>query len=685
MKEAGGLVGQGRLGTLEGWLAKVPEDERRKEPWFLYWLGVCRFPFNPAGARDIFKEAFDLFRAADGKTGMFLSWSGAVDTAIFQNEFMFLEPWISVMDDLLAKGITPPPEVEDRMIVSMYCAVVYRRPYRDDMAEWEKKALALLRRDGDINCRFQVGIYLIVYYVWTGRFADARANLDLLLQLLETGGGTDLMRISVRNIAGVYGFFTGDCEGTMKIVDDGLALADKSGVHIWDGHLHDIKVSLYLNQGNMACAARLLKEISDRLAGVGRFDVSYFHFLASWHAMLTGDIDGASRHQNEANDLMRATGFTSCESLSALCMAEIMHEKESQHEAETYLAEAHRVARRVRSRYLEFQCLLVEANMAFGHADENRAFDALRTGLTLGREQGYFNTIVWKPNAMSRLCARALEAGIETEYVRTLIRKRNLLPDMKDVHLEDWPWPVRVYTLGRFTLVKDGAAVATSSKGQKKTLDLLKVIIALGGRDVSAEQVTDALWPETDGDSASATLRVTLHRLRQILGNDQAIQIQDSRIRLDPRFIWVDVVAFERALAGAKKAEERGRSDEAARLTEDATKLYKGLFLAHEPDKQWAAHIRERLKGRYRNAVSTVGCRLAGKGELKKAMECWRNALDVDNLAEEFYQQLMICCYNDGCRAEAVEVYHRCTKALAASLGITPSAKTQDIYRRIAV
>jgi len=56
---------------------------------------------------------------------------------------------------------------------------------------------------------------------------------------------------------------------------------------------------------------------------------------------------------------------------------------------------------------------------------------------------------------MARLCAVALEAGVEVEYVLGLIRRNRLVPDPSAPSLEKWPWPVKVYTFGRFSVVVD--------------------------------------------------------------------------------------------------------------------------------------------------------------------------------------------------------------------------------------
>ena len=77
---------------------------------------------------------------------------------------------------------------------------------------------------------------------------------------------------------------------------------------------------------------------------------------------------------------------------------------------------------------------------------------------------------------------------------------------------------------------------------------MLKVLIALGGRDVGVEQITDALWPDSEGDKTRNAFEITLHRLRKLVAADNIVLVKDGRVSLDPRYCWVDVWAFERML-----------------------------------------------------------------------------------------------------------------------------------------
>ena len=70
-------------------------------------------------------------------------------------------------------------------------------------------------------------------------------------------------------------------------------------------------------------------------------------------------------------------------------------------------------------------------------------------------------------------------------------------------------------------------------------------------------------------------------------------------------------------------------------------------------------------------------------GEYEKAADCYRKALEIDELVEEFYQRLIICYQSLGRKTEALSVYERCRKMLAAFMGIAPSAETTAIYKGI--
>ena len=61
----------------------------------------------------------------------------------------------------------------------------------------------------------------------------------------------------------------------------------------------------------------------------------------------------------------------------------------------------------------------------------------------------------------------------------------------------------------------------------------------------------------------------------------------------------------------------------------------------------------------------------------------FEKGLGADPLAEEFYRHLMTCYQAMDLRAEAIAVYRRCEKTLAAGLGVPPAAKTFALYQKL--
>jgi DNA-binding SARP family transcriptional activator len=358
-----------------------------------------------------------------------------------------------------------------------------------------------------------------------------------------------------------------------------------------------------------------------------------------------------------------------------------LHQRGERQSAASHLAEAHGVAVAMHSRFLEFMYLLLQAEFAFDADDERAGLASLATALTLGKEQGYVNFYWWRPQAMSRLCGKALEAGLEIDYVQDLIRRRKLIPDRDCLPADRWPWPLKVYALGSFAILKNGQPIRSGAKVQRKPLDLLQALIALGGRDVAEAQLSDILWPDAAGDAAHRAFLTTLQRLRRLLGYKEALVSADGRLTLDPRYAWVDVSAFEHLLDRAETAEHERQGEAACNLRIKALDLYRGHFSGQ--DTAPAVSLRERLRDKYLRHGEALGRHWEQIGNWARALECYLKALEVDDLAEVFYQRLMVVYQHLERRAEALAAYERCGKTLAAALGIKPSAATQALYRAL--
>ncbi len=302
-------------------------------------------------------------------------------------------------------------------------------------------------------------------------------------------------------------------------------------------------------------------------------------------------------------------------------------------------------------------------------------------GSTLCRSRHHLNALRECQVNYSHSCPYSNDSG----YCRQpeIPDRCNLLPETLVTVTESQTSPVTIYSVGRFDLLHDGEPVKSSRKTQRKPLELLKALVSLGPEPVGEETLSELLCPESDGDAVYTSLKVTLHRLRKLIGNGSVIRFQEGRIFIDRRYVWVDAWAFEQAYAIAKEEWNKGNDDEAVRFLEKALLLYRGEFLAGEREREWMFTMRDRLRDKYIHIIRMLAQRSEIRCEFQKAMDIYNRGLEIDPLAEEFYQGLMACCNNLGARSEALNVYRRCEKILTIRSKTAPSDQTKQIFMRI--
>ena len=298
----------------------------------------------------------------------------------------------------------------------------------------------------------------------------------------------------------------------------------------------------------------------------------------------------------------------------------------------------------------------------------------LAQGLALAQRLHRLNFFRASPRVAAQVCAFGLEHHIETSFVHEVIAARSL--DAVRPDLAAWPWPIRVLTLGRFQIERDGVALAFGGKVARKPLELLQFAIASGGSDVSAATVMFALWRELDGDKAKSAFNVALHRLRKLLGKDDAISLELGRLSLNPKVVWVDCLAFEQLVDGVGSAAQTHPAPQAAANLRRAVALYGGAFLHETEDEPWQMVYRTRLASKFKRSVLQLAQCPAATGETLALRGMLERALELDPMAEDLARELMALLHHGGEQAAALSVFEHCRAAIQAGLGARPAAAT---------
>lgn len=218
------------------------------------------------------------------------------------------------------------------------------------------------------------------------------------------------------------------------------------------------------------------------------------------------------------------------------------------------------------------------------------------------RELEWASVLPMLPEYIARLFARALAGNLEVDWVRAAIRTRSL-PAPPGAP-EAWPWRVIVRTLGCFEVVTESGPLRQPSraaqKASSKPLDLLRFLAAHGHDAVPVDVAAATLWPGDGREGRQKAFDITVSRLRRLLGHDAAVAVNDRRVRLDRRSVWIDAQAMGDRLAESEAAGAGGA--EAGAALEAALALYRGPFIA-DTSEGWAVVARERLQTRLAAAL----------------------------------------------------------------------------------
>jgi len=680
LSRAGSLVAQGRYQTLLEWLGALPKKVLDEDTWLLYWKGVCLMPFSPAESRACFEEALAKFDARREAPGVFLSWAGVVESIITPMENLTpLDGWISLLPRLLEKyGGLPSGEIGDEVTCSMYRALSYRQYPRADVELWTPRALAVAKTSTDKRLKFMLTLGILVSFQITQDTREAERMFTSLREMLKNPDVTPLMRLSVDFVEAVFLTLIARHERCLHVTTDALAFAENMGVHVLDAFLHAYSAVAALMLRDFETANRFLDRMAATLDTMKPLPLGMFHAITAAEALHRHDLARAVSHLKECLRLWEESGFTTHIHSARILAAHVHHAFHEDEDASRIVAEERRIAYEIQNFFNVWLSYLTEAYFHLDRNDDAAAIAPLKQGLQVGRDTGIFGTSLRLKDFLEKVSVKALKEGIEIDYVRDLIRRNQLTPDPANPDLEQWPWPVKVYTLGRFGLLVDDRPVQFGRKVQQKPLALLKALVALGGREVPEAKLTEFLWPEADGDLAHHSFEVALSRLRKLLGKEDALVLQEGRLSLSNRQCWVDVWAFERFLGQAEKARKEGKGTEAIRLFEKALFLYRGAFLQSE-EMTCAASPREKLRSGFLRAVAHLGQCYEHGERWEEAVSCYGKGIEADDLAEELYRRLMVCHIRQGREAAALSVYRRCRKTLSSVLGVNPSAETRKL------
>ncbi len=682
LEHAAGLLVRGRHRALSAVLGVLPEGRLNKDPWLCYWHGAALLPFDPPAGQRYFLRAYRLFRELQISSAAFLTWSAIVDLICLEwSDFSRLDHWIGEAESLRSEFGPAPEERRARFTASMFGALLFRRPQDPAIHRWADRLLLLIEACPDASQRILLGCNLQMHYTVGVGFNE---QLERLMTTIDPRPGTALTPLAetlLWALKSMYHWSRGHSREAAAAAENGISTARENGVRIWDFLLCALRAYAWLNSGELGRGRAALVQLEQCLDQRRKVEVAHYHYLVCLASLLSGDGAQALTQIETAKAIAGQYGGPQQDALGSLAHAQALHAVGRTSEAWLALEHGRDVGRSMRSDIQCFQADLCTALFALDQGDNECCARALQRAFAVGARRDYLNHNTFRPAVMARLCAFALANGIVPEYAGRLIRRRCLKPPALEV--ERWPWPVKIYTLGRFSIAIDGQAVTEGGRLPQKPVELLQALIAHGGRQVAIPLLIEAIWPEAESKGGRGAFETSLSRLRRVLGHDDSLLLDGGRLTLNPTLCWVDLWSFERLLSEVQATLHNTTLPDLTVLlaqTERFLRIYQGDFLGREECRPWALPVQERLRNRLGNALADVGRRLETGSLCDKAVRLYQRAIELEPLAENWYRRLMGCLQQQGEVAAALCVYRRCCEALKVGLQVAPSRETEAIH-----
>ncbi|GAB6193527.1 hypothetical protein JCM39068_32780 [Desulfocastanea catecholica] len=674
------LMAKGRDTTLAAWIALLPCEYRQKNPWLLFWQSQAQVTRNAPASRTLCTMACNMFNNNCDLTGQILSWAATVEIIfIVRGGFTDLDLCITAGERLAA--LLPAGEdtgdLTGRFAASMLLAILLFDLGHPDLEKWQERCEVLLDRCHDLQVTADLMKNLFLSYQWLGQVHKAQLMEERLQILGNAGKVPALVQVTLSYTLTLAAVIAGNHRRCLEKAAETLALADKTGIHIHDAMVLTQSACAMLATGELGAVEATLKKMQERLMPFAVWDQGNYHFLRAWYAMQCGRPLTARNETAIASMLLESCDNPFTIALNRVLQSQLLLELGETDKVESLLTTVINDQRLGNSKAVHFIGQLSLADCAATANQAEKARQHLHAAFSIARKHGLSMPFGLSSRRLGNICRKTLEAGIEVDTVKEIIKRFHLCPPDAKTVSDLWPWPVRIYTLGRFAIHCHDKPLQGRSKPQRKPLELLTFVICGGEKSVFRAAVAARLWPDTDGDRAVQNLNTTLHRLRKLLGSDKAVVLSNGQLILNSRFCWIDARHFAWL---AQQIDIPPASPAKKEYLARALQMYRGPYMTGYEHMPVATSYREQLEKLWHHTLAAavplfVETTSAHRNVLEKA-------LAVDDTAASVLPLFVSSFCNKGRSAEACAIIRRC-EALLLEQGISFGSKTQAFLRHL--
>lgn len=245
--------------------------------------------------------------------------------------------------------------------------------------------------------------------------------------------------------------------------------------------------------------------------------------------------------------------------------------------------------------------------------------------------------------------------------------------------------PIKIKTLGQFTVFRGEEKLTSKEFGRDKTIQLLQYLISNRQRHaLHKEKIMDNLWEDwNDRD-----FKVALHGINKALEPNRPSRTEPTFIlrqgvsyQLNTDMVWIDVDALEAYIIIGNEALSKEKNI-AKKAYKKAIALYQGIYLPNRIYEDWSSEEREKSQLLILGAYITLAELLLKENPIE-SIRLAQASLAIDNTWEDAYRIQMRGYLAKGNRPQAIKTYMKCEVVLEEEYGISPLPETKQLLKEI--
>jgi hypothetical protein len=436
------MLEQGRFRILLAWLEPLGEGVLSANARLRYWRAAAMMPVDPRRAAAEFARAWTQSLDGGDMTGAYLAWTSSVEGLLLMHDLELVGRWVSDRHRLDPGALASlPPALQVRFVAALFHAMYIATPDDPEIGEWERRTIDMLEPDLPADARLLVGVTLLLRATYYGPGNTRSARIVARVgPAAASPEASPWIAYAWHSLLPQHHYWYDEdfrCAGMRASLEAWEALARKHDFHPMRhiGYVHALLLALAdgdLEGGAIAVAAL------DTVGHVSKQERSFHEWLRAWHCQVRGDFVGMSRHAESAVRIAEETGLTTTVAPTLVLLGKARSLNGDLRGALPPMRRSRRMARRVGMAWVECLSLLLSATIALRNRRPRRAAGFLRAGFAIAARERFMRLPGLTREELARLSAAALEHGIETAYVRTLIRCRQLQPP-HGAGPRDWP------------------------------------------------------------------------------------------------------------------------------------------------------------------------------------------------------------------------------------------------------